>query len=93
MPKDKDVKKVVRARMANTGESYSIAKLRLAGASKPRSVVARPSSVSPEASAAPAIYQVKITLSEITPAIWRRLLVPADTSLGRLHRIIQASFG
>jgi pRiA4b ORF-3-like protein len=93
MPKDKDVKKVVRARMAKTGESYSIAKLRLAGVTKPQSPVARSSSASLKGSAAPVIYQMKITLSEIAPAIWRRLLVPADTSLARLHHIIQAAFG
>jgi hypothetical protein len=93
MPKDKDLKKIVRARMTKTGESYSIAKLRLAGASKPRSAMAQPSSASLEAAAAPAIYPMKITLSEITPAIWRRLLVPADTSLAQLHHVIQAAFG
>ena len=93
MPKDKDLKKLVRARMTKTGESYSIAKPRIAGASKPRSPVARPGSASLEGSAALAIYQVKITLSEITPVIWRRQLVPADTSLARLHHIIQAAFG
>lgn len=93
MPKDKDLKKLVRARMTKTGESYSIAKLRQPGAGKPRSAVARPSSASLEASAGPAIYQVKIAFSDITPAIWRRLLMPADTSLARLHHIIQAAFG
>ena len=93
MPKDKDLKKMVRARMAKTGESYSIAKLRLAGASKPRNSVVRPTGVPLEVSAAPALYQVKITLSEIEPLIWRRLLVPADISLARLHLIIQAAFG
>jgi hypothetical protein len=93
MPKDKDLKKLVRARMAKTGESYSIAKLRQAGAGKSQSAVARPSSASLDGSAAPAICQVKITLSEIAPAIWRRLLVPADTSLARFHHIIQAAFG
>jgi hypothetical protein len=93
MPKDKDLKNLVRARMVKTGESYSIAKLRLAGASKPQRAVARPNIGLLEASAAPAVYQIKITLSEIAPAIWRRLLVPADTSLARLHHIIQATFG
>jgi hypothetical protein len=93
MPKDKDLKKLVRTRMVKTGERYSIARLRLAGASTPRRAVARPSSGSLATSAAPAIYQVKISLSEIAPAIWRRLLVPADTSLARFHQIIQAAFG
>jgi Plasmid pRiA4b ORF-3-like protein len=93
MPKDKDLKKLVRERMAKTGEGYSIARLRLAGAAAPRGEMPRSTNGVLEAAAAPAIYQVKITLSEIAPAIWRRLLVPADTSLARLHDIIQAAFG
>jgi hypothetical protein len=92
MPKDKDLKKLVRARMAKTGESYSIAKVRLAGVSKPRRVLARPRSESLEG-AAPALYRLKITLSDITPAIWRCLVLPADTSLAQFHKIIQAAFG
>jgi pRiA4b ORF-3-like protein len=93
MPRDKDLKKLVRDRMAKTGERYSTAKLRLAGVGKPRRAEPRPSITSMAATDGAAIYQMKITLSEIAPAIWRRLLVPADTSLARLHLIIQAAFG
>jgi hypothetical protein len=39
------------------------------------------------------IYQLKVGLQGAKPPIWRRLLVPADVSLGRLHRIIQVAFG
>lgn len=39
------------------------------------------------------IYQVKISLRGAKPPIWRRLLVPADVSLARLHDIIQVAFG
>ena len=39
------------------------------------------------------IYQVKVGLRGAKPPIWRRLLVPADVSLGGLHNIIQAAFG
>ena len=38
-------------------------------------------------------YQVKITLLGIQPAIWRRLLVPADTNLRKLHRTVQIAMG
>ncbi len=39
------------------------------------------------------VYQIKITLSDVRPAIWRRVLVPEDTTLVGLHRVIQASMG
>jgi hypothetical protein len=38
-------------------------------------------------------YQLKITLREITPPIWRRVLVPGDLSLDKLHLVIQAAMG
>jgi hypothetical protein len=38
-------------------------------------------------------YQLKIELEGISPPIWRRLSVPSNTSLGRLHTIIQAAMG
>ncbi|MEU0663825.1 plasmid pRiA4b ORF-3 family protein [Streptomyces lavendulocolor] len=38
-------------------------------------------------------YQLKITLREISPPIWRRVTLPADTSLACLHDIIQTCFG
>ncbi|MGN9906043.1 plasmid pRiA4b ORF-3 family protein [Phytohabitans sp. LJ34] len=39
------------------------------------------------------IYQIKIGLRDTKPPIWRRLLVPADISLAKLHRTIQVAFG
>jgi Plasmid pRiA4b ORF-3-like protein len=39
------------------------------------------------------IYQVKVDLRGAKPPIWRRLEVPADTSLADLHNIIQVAFG
>ena len=39
------------------------------------------------------IYQVKVGLRGAKPPIWRRLEVPADTSLADLHDIIQVAFG
>ena len=39
------------------------------------------------------IYQIKVTLKHSRPPIWRRLQVPADTKLGKLHDILQAAMG
>lgn len=47
----------------------------------------------PRTSTAPAVYQLRVVLREITPIIWRRLLVRADTSLADLHDILQVAFG
>jgi hypothetical protein len=38
------------------------------------------------------LYQFKITLLDIKPAIWRRIRVP-DRTLADLHNFIQAAFG
>ena len=39
------------------------------------------------------IYQVKITLQEIEPAIWRRVLVSSSITLAEFHQVIQAAMG
>jgi hypothetical protein len=39
------------------------------------------------------IYQIKVTLKHIRPPIWRRLQVPADIKLGKLHRVLQDVMG
>jgi len=39
------------------------------------------------------IYQLKITLIDSNPSIWRRILVKSDTLLPDLHKIIQSSMG
>jgi hypothetical protein len=39
------------------------------------------------------VYQIKVTLQGVRPPIWRRLLVPASTSLSKLHDILQVALG
>jgi Plasmid pRiA4b ORF-3-like protein len=39
------------------------------------------------------VYQLKVALRGISPLIWRRLLVHADTSLADLHHILQLVIG
>lgn len=38
------------------------------------------------------IYQLKVTLKDSHPPIWRRILVPSGITFYRLHRIIQTVF-
>jgi hypothetical protein len=99
MPKNGDFKKLVRDRMAKTGESYTAARMRMvrSGSSvenEPPLSLALPSGQgATEAADGSAIYQLKITIVDIKPAIWRRVLVPAKTTLDQLHKTIQAVFG
>jgi Plasmid pRiA4b ORF-3-like protein len=39
------------------------------------------------------IYQVKVTLADVRPPVWRRLLVPGGYTLDRLHRALQYAMG
>lgn len=43
--------------------------------------------------AAQRIYQLRVELDEIQPAIWRRLWVPDTLTLAKLDRLIQAAMG
>lgn len=39
------------------------------------------------------VYQIKVTIEDIQPPIWRRLIVPANITFYKLHKIMQAAFG
>ncbi len=39
------------------------------------------------------IYQIKVTLTDLQPPIWRRIQVRSDTTLAELHRILQCTLG
>src|ERR1041384_7655282 len=39
------------------------------------------------------VYQLKVVLIGSTPAIWRRLRVPGNASLGWLHAVLQVAMG
>ena len=40
-----------------------------------------------------AIYQLRITLKNAKPPIWRQVLVPAEFRLDQLHQLIQVTMG
>jgi hypothetical protein len=39
------------------------------------------------------IFQLKVSLSDVTPPVWRRVLVPGGYTLDRLHRVFQQVMG
>ena len=39
------------------------------------------------------IYQIKVTLRDSQPLIWRRIQVRSDITLAKLHRILQCVMG
>ena len=45
------------------------------------------------AAAAASVYQVKITLAEVEPPVWRRIRVRGDLRLDRLHAVFQKAMG
>lgn len=49
--------------------------------------------MSPRTTVEKIVYQLKITLHETKPPIWRRVLVTDDTSLSELHLVIQRTMG
>src|SRR5664280_4424 len=41
----------------------------------------------------PSAYQLRVVVRGVSPLIWRRLLVPADTTIAGLHAVLQTAFG
>ena len=39
------------------------------------------------------VYQIKVTLRDSQPPIWRRIQVRSDTTLAKLHRTVQRVMG
>ena len=43
--------------------------------------------------ASPTVYQLRVVMHGVSPLIWRRLLVRADTTIAGLHAVLQIAFG
>ena len=41
----------------------------------------------------PNVYQLRVVVHGVSPLIWRRLLLPADTTIAGLHAVLQIAFG
>ena len=39
------------------------------------------------------IYQLKVTLKHVKPAVWRRLQVPCEITMAKLHSVLQDALG
>jgi hypothetical protein len=39
------------------------------------------------------IFQLKVTLDDVDPPVWRRLLIPGGFTLDRVHRAVQYAMG
>ncbi len=46
----------------------------------------------PDAPTTSTVYQLRVVLKGISTLIWRRLLVPEDTTIAGLHGVLQAAF-
>jgi hypothetical protein len=38
------------------------------------------------------VYRLRVVVRGVSPLIWRRLLVPADTTIAGLHAVLQIAF-
>jgi len=80
----------------SAGEALVQALFALEDAREPELVPARPrprpkSTVLREAG--PETFQIKVTLRDVKPPVWRRLIVPSDITLPVLHQVLQAAMG
>jgi hypothetical protein len=47
----------------------------------------------PKPPSTPTVVQMRIQLQEVAPTVWRRLLVPGNAPLDRVHALFQAAMG
>ena len=47
----------------------------------------------PERLSSPVIYQLRVLLQEVSPMVWRRLVVRSDSTIAELHYVLQIAFG
>lgn len=78
------------------GEQFAAALLGLPDAAPPQIIPARPRPrprSTRRRQAESMTFQIKVTLRDVKPPVWRRLIVPSDISLPALHGVLQAAMG
>jgi hypothetical protein len=97
-----DLSRVILGPLHNLGSSPDRALAAVVGSSgpladviplRPGIAVASPRSVEPAPREAGGVFQLKVTLRDTKPAVWRRVLVEGSSTLDHVHEVIQAAFG
>lgn len=60
---------------------------------RPGIAVPSPAPVEPAPRSVGGVFQLKVTLRDTRPAVWRRVLVDGSSTLVHVHEVIQAAFG
>ncbi len=97
-----DLARVIIGPLHNLGSSPDRALAAVVGSAEPlaevipmRPGIAVPSPVlaEPAPRSDGAVFQLKVTLRDTKPAVWRRVLVDGSSTLDHIHEMIQAAFG
>ncbi|MEV4225303.1 plasmid pRiA4b ORF-3 family protein [Nonomuraea sp. NPDC049725] len=56
-------------------------------------VTSVPASPRPSAAGSGRVHQIKVTLREVTPPVWRRVHMPSAATLADLHEVVQVAMG
>lgn len=97
-----DLSRVILGPLHNLGSSPDRALAVVVGSSEPLAEViplrpgiaaASPRPVEPAPREVGGVFQLKVTLQDTKPAVWRRVLVDGSSTLDHLHEMIQAAFG
>ena len=89
--------RLIIGRLAEGSPDHALAAV-MGGTEPPAKVIAFPGERSapaptPRAPATSDVFQLKVTLLDTKPPIWRRVLVDGGSTLDHLHEVIQAAFG
>lgn len=97
-----DLSRVILGPLHNLGSSPDRALAAVVGSSgplaavillRPGIAVASPRPVEPAPREVGGVFQLKATLRDTKPAVWRRVLVDGSSTLDHVHEVLQAAFG